>query len=77
MAGDPYPLYGIANTTYARNTFEENKRRFEGIEARLSKIERRLLILHPNEELHVQYPALKEAYDHYLLMEKLIDENNR
>lgn len=41
----------------------------------LEDIETRLLILQPNFEKLEKYPALKNAYEHYKLMEKLIGEN--
>ena len=44
------------------------------VEERLEKIEERLLIINPDEKLLEKYPGLKQAYDHYLLMEKLCRE---
>lgn len=43
------------------------------INKRLDQIEARLLILQPAIELHEKYPALKEAYEHYKLIEKLVN----
>lgn len=47
---------------------------------RLDKIEKQLLILKPSIELHEKYPALKEAYEAYLLVLKMVEgpgsENN-
>jgi hypothetical protein len=34
-------------------------------------LKKRLLILQPCFEKHEQYPALKEAYEHYLLIERM------
>ena len=39
---------------------------------RITKIEKRLLILDPNFELHDKYPSLKEAYEQYKIIERLI-----
>jgi hypothetical protein len=39
---------------------------------RLAEIEKRLAILAPNEELQAKFPSLKEAYDHYKLVEQLV-----
>lgn len=40
---------------------------------RLDKIEERLIILLPNLELHDKFPALRRAYEDYLILEKLIN----
>lgn len=42
----------------------------------LKDIKKRLLILEPNFEAHERYPALKEAYEHYKLMEDLLLTGN-
>lgn len=42
----------------------------------LDKIEDRLAILVPSEEKLKKFEALRKAYDHYKLMEKLCGENN-
>jgi hypothetical protein len=44
---------------------------FKELESRISKIEKILCILAPNEELQKRFPALQEAYDHYKVIEKL------
>lgn len=36
----------------------------------------RMLILQPNFEAHENYPALKDAYDQYKMLEKLMMESN-
>lgn len=41
---------------------------------RIEAIEKRLLLIEPNEELHQKYPALKEAYDSYKLIEKIVND---
>ena len=41
---------------------------------RITKIEKRLLILEPNFELHDKYPSLKEAYEQYKIIERLITD---
>lgn len=43
----------------------------------LQDIQKRLLILEANFEAHEQYPALKEAYEHYKLMEDLLLTGNK
>lgn len=46
--------------------------------AELTKImKERLLILVPNFEKHEKYAALKKAYDHYKLIEALLQEENK
>jgi hypothetical protein len=42
----------------------------------MDTLKERLLILTPAFEKHEQYPALKEAYDHYKLIEALCKEEN-
>jgi acyl-[acyl carrier protein]--UDP-N-acetylglucosamine O-acyltransferase len=42
----------------------------------METVKERLLILTPAFEKHEQYPALKEAYDHYKLIEALCKEEN-
>lgn len=42
----------------------------------ISKIRERLLILEPKKELLEKYNALKEAYDHFKLLEKLLTESD-
>lgn len=37
----------------------------------MEAMKKRLLVLEPMFEKHEHYPALKEAYEHYLLMERL------
>jgi hypothetical protein len=46
---------------------------FKRLIDRVMELEKRLLVLHPNEALHEKYPALKEAYDAYLMIERLIN----
>lgn len=45
------------------------------VNKRLLEIENRLAIILPNEELLNKFPALKEAYDNYKLIEKLVKSN--
>ena len=42
----------------------------------VNSMKERLLILVPNFEKHEKYPALKEAYEHYKLIEALCKEDN-
>lgn len=43
--------------------------------SRIEKIEKQLSILRPNIELHDKYPALKQAYEDYKIIERLIDDS--
>jgi len=43
----------------------------------MEAIEKRLAILIPNEELQARFPALQEAYDHYKLIEKLVNDGGK
>lgn len=47
---------------------------FMDMKSRVEEIEKRLAILNPNEELQKRFPALQEAYDHYKLIEKLVND---
>ncbi len=46
------------------------------IKERISAIEDRLAIIRPDEVLQEKYPSLKEAYEHYKLIEKLVKVQN-
>lgn len=48
---------------------------FMDLTERLENIEKRLAIVIPNIELQTRFPALQEAYDHYKLIEKLVNDN--
>jgi hypothetical protein len=51
---------------------EEIKIVNESICNRLDAIETRLAIIFPDTDLIDKYPALREAYEHYKLIEKLV-----
>jgi hypothetical protein len=48
---------------------------FNNLKKRVETIEKVLCILNPASELHDQYPALKEAYEAYKIIENLIKGN--
>lgn len=50
---------------------------FTKLKKRIEKIEERLAILKPNEDLQSRFPALQEAYDHYKLIEKLVNDGGK
>lgn len=54
-----------------------NKEDFQKLSERLAGIEERLAILRPNWELQARFPALQDAYDHYRLIEKLVNDQNK
>ena len=47
---------------------------FKNLMDRMAKIEERLAILEPNQELQDKYPALQEAYEAYKIIEKLVHD---
>jgi hypothetical protein len=47
---------------------------FVELKERIENIEKRLAIIIPNKELQARFPALQEAYDHYKLIEKLVND---
>jgi D-mannonate dehydratase len=65
---------GIGAWTFQTNTIEDATVR--ELLSRIKDIEQRLAIVVPGEELHNKYPALKEAYDHYKLIEALVYNEN-
>jgi len=48
---------------------------FRNINDRLGQVENRLAIINVDFELMEKYPALKEAYDHYMIVEKLVKDS--
>lgn len=73
---NPYIVpYGvdIHNTTADETINISNQ--LSNLDTRLKDIEARLVILIPDPLLLEKHKALKEAYDHYKLMEKLLTEN--
>ena len=46
---------------------------FRDLQSRIAAIEKRLLILKPNEALQAKYPALQEAYDAYKIIEAIVN----
>ena len=83
--GDYFPRTavgsGLMQTSYGNGwhtldlKLPENKD-FQDVQTRLAAIEQRLAILHPNETLQAKYPSLQEAYDHYKLIEKIVNDQN-
>jgi hypothetical protein len=75
------PSYGISSINAAHtHTINAGTRigvtspSAESITRRLDLIEERLAILQPCFELHEKFPALKQAYDEYKLIERLIGD---
>lgn len=64
---------GTGNATWTDGTIYSTTNTNLEIKKRLDAIEDQLLILRPALELHDKYPALKEAYDAYLLVLKMVD----
>jgi len=50
---------------------------FRELKERIESIEKRLAIVIPNTELQARFPALQEAYDHYKLIEKLVNDQSK
>jgi expansin (peptidoglycan-binding protein) len=64
------PLSG--NVTYTKSRLDEDALRQWAEIAEILK--QRMLIITENFEKHDKYPALKEAYDHYKLIEAMCNE---
>lgn len=60
-------------TTTWTSTGEFVSLEMDEIRDRLSGIEDMLAILQPNIELHEKFPALRNAYEEYLMIKKLIN----
>lgn len=70
-AGDPAHVYVNDGTTWVNTVWEDPNTK---ICKRLDKIEERLAIIHESEELEEnlkKFPALKEAYKEFKLVEAL------
>ena len=60
---------GASSTTW---TTYPSKTDYEKLEARVIALEERFAILQPNETMQEKYPALREAYEAYKIIEKLV-----
>lgn len=70
---------GTGLSTYG-NTVElqlSESQEFQELKDRISAIEDQLLILRPDLEMQEKYPALKEAYDAYQLILKMVKDNSK
>ena len=65
-----------ANTTeYGRNEIKLGNGKtidLDDLHATIETVKKRLLILAPNFEMHEKYPMLKELYNEYIALEKLL-----
>ena len=59
--------YGKTTIKTAKNTID-----LDELADMMETLKKRLLILAPNFEMHEKYPMLKEMYDEYKAMEKLL-----
>lgn len=62
-------------TNYGQDTIKTSKGKeidLNDLADTMDAIKRRLLILTPNFEMHEKYPMLKEMYEEYLAMERLL-----
>lgn len=71
------PIFGTGPiwSTASEVNLLHNKE-FQDLKARISQIEERLAILIPNIELQEKFSALQEAYDHYKVLEKLLNDKS-
>jgi hypothetical protein len=69
------PKWGTINSSFLEPSYETEKQ-LMAIQERMTKIEERLAIIRPDRALQEKYPALKEAYEHYKLIEKLVRDQN-
>ncbi len=71
----PGPNWGEITMSPFEPTYTHVKE-ISDIKERISAIEDRLAIIRPDEVLQEKYPSLKEAYEHYKLIEKLVRDQN-
>ncbi len=71
--GSGQPSINIANEG-GKNYIQTNKHKIDIDELAdiMETLKKRLLVLTPNFEMHEKYPMLKELYDEYKAMEKLL-----
>lgn len=62
------------STEYGKNYIKTEKHKIDldELAEMMETLKKRLLILAPNFEMHEKYPMLKELYDEYKAMEKLL-----
>jgi hypothetical protein len=71
---------GIGTSTYGTgiSVTLSNNPEFQDLVKKIEQIQKSLCILEPDFELHEKFPALKEAYEYYKLIEKLVyNEENK
>ena len=75
--GFPTDQFGnvIANSNFVANLDVSGTTQYQDLLKRVEELEERLLVLHPNHKLHEKYESLKEAYESYKIIERLVDEN--
>jgi hypothetical protein len=72
-AGDGITVSGSGSWQSLDLNLPDNKDFIE-LKGRIEGIEQRLAIVVPNEALQARFPALQEAYNHYKLIEKLVND---
>ena len=79
IAGNGLAITGSGGGTYTSVELQlDQSKEFKSLVERVGGIEDRLAILRPNWELQARFPALQEAYEHYKLIEKLVnDQTNK
>ena len=50
---------------------------YQALLKQVEELEKRMLIINPNNDLHEKYPALKEAYDEYQLISAIVDNKGK
>jgi hypothetical protein len=72
-------IIGTTGSPYIHDTVDtssiswvSDSDRIIGLEKSVDEIKRRLCILEPNFALHEQFPMLKELYDQYRALEKIL-----
>jgi hypothetical protein len=72
LANQVFTSNGTTSAWVSASNIYPNNDIMHGLEERIEAIEARLLILLPDHELHEKYPALKEAYDSYKVIARMV-----
>ena len=75
--GQPFPNQNIVMSGKELVIIDPETSEQVDVLASIKAIEERLLILRPNFEAMKQYPALKDAYEQYKMLEKLLMEQGK
>ena len=78
LASNGSSILGSHGSTWAKLDLDlPNNLDFKKLSDRIDEIEKRLCILHENKTLQEKYESLREAYEAYKIIEKLVYEQDK